>query len=64
MRTNVVLEDKLISSAMKASGLKTKKATIEEGLKLLIQMKKQTKIKSFRGKLKWTGNLDEMRLDK
>jgi Arc/MetJ family transcription regulator len=64
MRTNVVLEDKLINSALKASGLKTKKAAIEEGLKLLIQVKSQTKIKDFRGKLKWTGNLDEMRLDK
>jgi Arc/MetJ family transcription regulator len=64
MRTNIVLEDELISTAMKASGLKTKKATIEQGLKLLIQMKKQTRIRNYRGKLKWTGNLDEMRLDK
>ena len=64
MRTNVVLEDKLISSALKVSGLKTKRAAIEEGLKLLIQVKSQIKIRDFRGKLKWTGNLDEMRLDK
>lgn len=64
MRTNVVLEDNLMNSALKASGLKTKKAAIEEGLKLLIQVKSQTTIKDFRGKLRWTGNLDEMRLDK
>lgn len=64
MRTNVVLEDELMSTALKASGLKTKKAAIEEGLRLLIQVKSQTKIRDFRGKLKWTGNLDEMRLDK
>ena len=64
MRTNVVLEDKLMYSALKVSGLKTKKAAIEEGLKLLIQVKSQTKIKDFRGKLKWTGDLNEMRLDK
>jgi Arc/MetJ family transcription regulator len=64
MRTNVVLDDELMNSAMKASGLKTKKHTIEEGLKLLIQVKSQTKIKDFRGKLKWTGSLDEMRIDK
>ncbi len=64
MRTNVVLDDKLISSALEVSGLKTKKAVIEEGLKLLIQVKSQTKIRDFRGKLKWTGNLVEMRLDK
>jgi Arc/MetJ family transcription regulator len=64
MRTNVVLDDDLISSALKASGLKTKKAAIEEGLKLLVQVKSQTKIRDFRGKLKWSGDLDEMRLDK
>ena len=64
MRTNVVLDDKLMQSALKVSGLRTKKAAIEEGLKLLVQMKSQAKIKDFRGRLRWTGNLDEMRLDK
>ena len=64
MRTNVVIDDKLMESALKASGMKTKKDAIEEGLKLLVKMKYQERIKGFRGKLKWTGNLDEMRLDK
>jgi Arc/MetJ family transcription regulator len=64
MRTNVVIDDELMESALKVSGLKTKKDVIEEGLKLLVQVKGQKKIKGFRGKLKWTGNLDEMRLDK
>ena len=64
MRTNVVLDDKLMQSALKVSGLRTKKAAIEEGLKLLVQMKSQAKIKDFRGRLRWTGNLEEMRLDK
>ncbi|MDO9529914.1 MAG: type II toxin-antitoxin system VapB family antitoxin [Syntrophales bacterium] len=64
MRTNVVIDDDLMEAAIKVSGLKTKKAAIEEGLKLLVQVKGQKEIKGFRGKLKWTGNLDEMRLDK
>lgn len=64
MRTNVVLDDNLMASALKASGLKTKKGAIEEGLKLLVQMQSQKAIKSFRGKLKWSGNLAEMRTDK
>ncbi|MEA1971601.1 MAG: type II toxin-antitoxin system VapB family antitoxin [Thermodesulfobacteriota bacterium] len=64
MRTNVVIDDNLMESALKVSGLRTKKDTIEEGLRLLVQVKGQKKIKSFRGKLKWTGSLDEMRLDK
>ena len=64
MRTNVVINDDLMKSALKESGLKTKKEAIEEGLKLLVQVKSQKKIKNFRGKLKWSGNLEEMRLDK
>jgi Arc/MetJ family transcription regulator len=64
MRTNVVIDDNLMASALKASGLKTKKDAIEEGLKLLVQVRSQKAIKGFRGKLQWTGNLDEMRTDK
>lgn len=64
MRTNVVINDDLMESALKVSGLRTKKETIEEGLKLLVQLKSQKEIKRFRGKLKWYGNLNQMRLDK
>jgi Arc/MetJ family transcription regulator len=64
MRTNVVIDDDLMESALKASGIKTKKDAIEEGLKLLVHLKTQERIKGFRGKLRWTGNLHEMRLDK
>jgi Arc/MetJ family transcription regulator len=64
MRTNVVINDNLMASALKVSGLRTKKDAIEEGLKLLVQVKSQKEIKHYRGKLKWSGNLDQMRLDK
>jgi Arc/MetJ family transcription regulator len=64
VRTNVVIDDDLMESALKVSRLRTKKDAIEEGLKLLVQMKGQEKIRGFRGKLKWTGDLDEMRSDK
>ncbi len=64
MRTNVVIDDDLMISAVKVSGLKTKKAAIEEGLKLLVRRSRQVKTREFRGKLKWSGNLDEMRTDK
>jgi Arc/MetJ family transcription regulator len=64
MRTNVAIDDVLMESALKVSGVKTKKDTIEEALKLLVQIKNQENIKGFRGKLKWTGNLDNMRTDK
>jgi len=64
MRTNVVIDDQLIKTALKLSGLRTKKDAIEEGLRLLVQFKRQAKIKDFRGKLKWTGDLDKVRIDK
>ncbi len=64
MRTNVIIDDDLMKSALKLTGLKTKKDTIEEGLKLLVQRSRQSRVKDFRGKLKWSGNLNEMRTDK
>jgi Arc/MetJ family transcription regulator len=64
MRTNVVIDDDLMESALMVSGLGTKKDAIEAGLKLLVQVKSQKEIKPFRGKLKWSGDLSEMRLDK
>ncbi|MBS1258630.1 MAG: hypothetical protein MAG551_01691 [Candidatus Scalindua arabica] len=64
MRTNVVIDDKLMETALKLSGFQTKRDTIEAGLKLLVEFKRQAKVRNFRGKLKWVGNLDKMRLDK
>lgn len=61
MRTNVVLNDELINKAITTGGYKTKKAAIEAGLRLLVQMNSQKRISSLRGKVKWEGNLDEMR---
>jgi len=63
MRTNIVLDDAIIETALKLGGYKTKKATIENALKLFIQIKGQQKIKALKGKVKWEGNLDEMRRD-
>ena len=61
MRTNIVIDDELIEQAMKATGLPTKKAVVEAGLQLLIQVKAQTGVRRLRGKVKWQGNLDELR---
>ena len=61
MRTNIVIDDKLMEDALKATGLKTKKEAVELGLKMLIKLKKQEEIRQFRGRLKWQGDLDEMR---
>ena len=61
MRTNIEIDDDLMTDVLKATGLKTKKDVVELGLKTLIRLKKQEKIKNFRGQLKWTGDLDDMR---
>ena len=63
MRLRVVIDDNLIKSALNVSGLKTPKEAIEEELKLLVQLKDQEKIRQIRGKLSWTGSLEEKRLD-
>ncbi|PLW83233.1 DUF2191 domain-containing protein [Kineobactrum sediminis] len=61
MRTNIEIDDKLMNDVMKATGLKTKKDAVEAGLKTLIRLNKQENIKKLRGKLQWTGDLDDMR---
>jgi Arc/MetJ family transcription regulator len=62
MRTNINVNDDLLAEAMQLSGLKTKKAVVEEGLRQLIRLQRQAGIRSLRGKLKWEGNLEESRL--
>ena len=64
MRTNIVIDDKLMEEALKATGLETKKEAVEEGLKALIKLNKQANIRSLRGKIKWEGNLEDMRSNK
>jgi Arc/MetJ family transcription regulator len=64
MRTNIVIDDALMKQALSISGCKTKKEVVEEGLKLLIAQRNQAKIRTLRGKLKWEGDLDQMRTDK
>ncbi|MBL1259008.1 MAG: type II toxin-antitoxin system VapB family antitoxin [Thiotrichaceae bacterium] len=61
MRTNIVIDDQLMSDALKATGLRTKKEAVELGLKLLVKQNKQQAIRKLRGKLNWDGDLDEMR---
>lgn len=61
MRTNIVIDDKLMADALKVTGLGTKKEAVEAGLKLLVRQNKQQAIRNLRGKLKWEGDLNEMR---
>lgn len=61
MRTNVVIDDELMKRAMKATNLPTKKAVIDAGLRLLVELKGQSGIRRLRGKVHWEGDLERMR---
>ncbi|MCZ6887762.1 MAG: type II toxin-antitoxin system VapB family antitoxin [Gammaproteobacteria bacterium] len=63
MRTNIVIDDKLLADAIKATGAKTKREAVELGLAALVRLGKQARIREFRGKLKWRDDLDRMRRD-
>ncbi|MBP9593509.1 MAG: type II toxin-antitoxin system VapB family antitoxin [Steroidobacteraceae bacterium] len=63
MRTNIVIDDHLIAEAMKLCGARTKREAVEDSLRLMVQLKRQERIRRARGKLKWTGDLDAMRRD-
>ncbi len=61
MRTNVVIDDGLMTQAMEYSGLTTKRAVIEEALKTFVRLKMQEQVRGLRGQLYWDGDLDQMR---
>ena len=61
MRANVVIDDDLMAKALETTGLKTKRAVIEEALRTLVRLKKQGQVRSLRGKLDWEGDLHIMR---
>jgi Arc/MetJ family transcription regulator len=64
MRTNVVIDDKLMADTLKATGLKTKREAVELGLRTLLRLRQQADIKKLRGRITWEGDLDAMRRDK
>jgi Arc/MetJ family transcription regulator len=62
MRTNIDIDDELMDEALKLTGLPTKRAVVEEGLRLIVRLGKQARtLKTLKG-LGWEGDLDEMRL--
>jgi Arc/MetJ family transcription regulator len=64
MRTNIDIDDRLMRLAMRTSGARTKRAVVEEALRLLVQTKGQSSIRRLRGKIAWEGDLDDSRLDR
>jgi Arc/MetJ family transcription regulator len=62
MRTNIDIDDDLMRQAMRSSGATTKRAVVEEGLRLLIQTRGQASMRRLRGKVKWEGDLEQSRV--
>ena len=61
MRTNIEIDNKLMKEAMRRAKTKTKRETVEAGLRILVRLNRQEGIRRFRGKVKWEGNLEESR---
>jgi Arc/MetJ family transcription regulator len=61
MRTNIMIDDELMSDVLKLTGIKSKREAVEQALRTLLALKQQEKIKQFKGALKWEGDLEQMR---
>jgi Arc/MetJ family transcription regulator len=63
VRNNIVIDDALMRQAMQATGARSKREAVELGLRTLVRLQQQEEIRSFRGKLRWEGDLEALRLD-
>lgn len=63
MRTNIVIDDELMTSAMAATGAATKREVVELGLKTLMRLERQKDLRQLRGRVEWAGDLEAMRTD-
>jgi Arc/MetJ family transcription regulator len=64
MRTNIEIDDLLMRQAMRGSAARTKRAVVEEALRLLIQTRRQASVRRLRGKVAWQGDLETSRLER
>jgi Arc/MetJ family transcription regulator len=64
MRTNIEIDDDLMRDAMRSSSARTKRAVVEEALRLLIQTRGQAQVRRLRGKVKWVGDLAASRRER
>ena len=55
MRTNIELDEELLSRAMALTGKRTKKAVVEEALRTLLRLHGQREVRDLRGRLRWEG---------
>jgi Arc/MetJ family transcription regulator len=63
VRTNIVIDDKLMRDTLRATGLKTKRDAVDQALRTLLRLRRQAELRRLRGKLDWQGDLEAMRSD-
>lgn len=63
MRIRIEIDDQLMTEALRLTGARTKREVVERGLQTLVRLEAQVKIRGLRGKVKWQGDLEAMRLD-
>lgn len=61
MRTNIEIDDELMEQAMKIGGVATKKAVVDEALRLFVRIKAQAGIRELFGTVQWDGDLEQSR---
>lgn len=64
MRTNIVIDDKLMRKTLQLTGLRTKREAVELGLRTVVRLRQQQRVRRYRGKLPWRGDLDAMRTER
>lgn len=64
MRTNIEIEQSLVTEGLKITGLKTKKDLVNFALKELLRRRDQQEILALRGKFHWQGDLEKMRANR
>jgi Arc/MetJ family transcription regulator len=61
VRTNIVINNRLVEAGLKATGLKTRRELVDFALRELLRHKQQQKLLELKGKVHWEGDLEEMR---
>jgi Arc/MetJ family transcription regulator len=64
MQTNIFIDEKLMQETLLLTGLTSESEAVELGLRTVVRLKQQEKIRQLRGKLAWEGNFDVMRSDR
>ncbi len=64
MRTNIEIDELIMQQIIRLSAVKTRRRAIEEAIKRYMRHVAQVELLKLKGKIKWEGDLDDMRTSK